>query len=85
MPRERRALAATVREIRARRALTQEQLGLDAGYGRAFIGDIEAGRRRPTFEALISVARALDVPLVEFVETFERRLADEPRRSSRAR
>lgn len=76
LPRERRALALAVGELRARRRMTQEELAHAAGVSRNYIGELEQGRRATTFEALILVARGLGVPLRELVDTFEARLLD---------
>lgn len=76
LPRERRALALAVCELRARRRMTQEELAHAAGVSRNYVGELEQGRRATTFEALILVARGLDVPLGELVATFEARLLD---------
>jgi transcriptional regulator with XRE-family HTH domain len=76
LPRERRALALAVGELRARRRMTQEQLADAAGVSRNYVGELEQARRATTFEALILVARGLNVPLVELVQTFEARLRD---------
>jgi transcriptional regulator with XRE-family HTH domain len=76
MPRERRALATAVKEIRARRGLTQEQVATAAGVSRGYLGELEQGRRRPSFEGLVRVARALDVELVELIQTYEARLRE---------
>lgn len=70
-PRERRALAVAVRELRARERVSQEDLSLSAGLHRGFVGELESGRRRVSFESVVMLADALDVPLAELVERFE--------------
>ena len=76
MPRERRALAIAVRELRARRGMTQEQVADAAGVSRGYLGELESGRRRPSFEGVVRVARALDIELVELIQTYEARLRE---------
>lgn len=76
MPRERRALATAVKELRARRGMTQEEVATAAGVSRGYLGELEQGRRRPSFEGVVRVARALDVELVELIQTYEARLRD---------
>jgi transcriptional regulator with XRE-family HTH domain len=76
MPRERRALATAVKELRARRSMTQEEVATAAGVSRGYVGELEQGRRRPSFEGVVRVARALDVELRELVELYEARLRD---------
>ncbi len=76
LPRERRALALAVGELRARRRMTQEELAHAAGVSRNYIGELEQARRATTFEALVLVSRGLNVPLRELVDIFEARLRD---------
>ena len=76
MPRERRALALAVKELRARRGLTQEQVASAAGVSRGYLGELEQGRRRPSFEGVVRVARGLDVDLGELIAVYEARLAE---------
>lgn len=76
MPKHRRALAVAVRELRARQGMSQEAVAESAGLGRGFITELETGRRRVSFEAVVAIADALDVPLRELVDVFEARLRD---------
>ncbi len=76
MPRERRALALAVKELRARRGLTQEEVANAAGVSRGYLGELEQGRRRPSFEGVVRVARGLDVDLRELIDTYEARLRE---------
>ena len=78
LPRERRALALAVKELRARRGLTQEQVAEAAGLSRGYVGELEQGRRRQSFEGVVRVARGLDVDLRELIDTFQARLDDAP-------
>ncbi|MDO8213894.1 helix-turn-helix domain-containing protein [Conexibacter sp. CPCC 206217] len=67
---------AAVRETRARRGMSQEQLGLYSGLHRNYVGAIERGEINPTFRILRKVATGLNVPLSELIALFETRLAD---------
>jgi transcriptional regulator with XRE-family HTH domain len=71
LPRERRALADAVRELRARERMSQEALSDAAGLHRGFVAELETGRRRVSFESVVLIADALDVELVELVERFD--------------
>lgn len=82
MPRERRATANAVRELRGRRRLTQEELARRAGVGHNYVSEIENGRKGIFFETLLRVIRALGVTLAEFEVVFERQLSEESRRSA---
>jgi transcriptional regulator with XRE-family HTH domain len=78
LPRERRALAIAVRELRARQGLTQEQVADAAGVSRGYLGELEQGRRRASFEGVVRVARGLDVELQELIDTYAARLRESP-------
>jgi transcriptional regulator with XRE-family HTH domain len=71
---ELRALAAAVREIRARQQLSQERVAGRGGVGRKYVGQIERGEIVPSFAALVALAKGLSVPLSELVRVYEERL-----------
>jgi transcriptional regulator with XRE-family HTH domain len=73
---ERRALGAAVRELRARRGLSQEELGFRSGLHRNYVGAMERGELNPTFGTLLRVRRGLDLPLTELLAVYERQLRD---------
>jgi transcriptional regulator with XRE-family HTH domain len=75
---ERRALGSAVRETRARRGLSQEELGFRATLHRNYVGALERGEINPTFRTLLSLADGLDVALSELVRIYERNVADTP-------
>jgi transcriptional regulator with XRE-family HTH domain len=66
-------LGRTVRELRARRGLSQEALGVRSGLHRNYVGAIERGEINPTFRVLLKLERGLDLPLSEIIELWERR------------
>jgi transcriptional regulator with XRE-family HTH domain len=67
---------SAVRETRARRNLSQEQLGLHSGLHRNYVGAIERGEINPTFKTLLAVAGGLALPLSEVIALYERRRED---------
>lgn len=75
---EQRALGRAVREVRARRGLSQEALGFEAELHRNYIGAIERGIINPTLRTLLAVTAGLAVPMSELVAVYERQLADGP-------
>ncbi|HEV7774888.1 MAG TPA: helix-turn-helix transcriptional regulator [Conexibacter sp.] len=77
-PAELRALGAAMRELRARRGLSQEELGFRGGLHRNYVGGIERGELNITFRVLLKVARGLDFPLSKIVEVYERNRASPP-------
>jgi len=74
-PAELRALGAAVRELRARRGLSQEELGFRGGLHRNYVGGIERGELNITFRVLLKIARGLDFALSEVIEIYERNRA----------
>jgi transcriptional regulator with XRE-family HTH domain len=74
------ALGRAVRELRARRGLSQEELGFCSRLHRNYVGAIERGEINPTFRILIALSRGLAVPLSELLVVFERQLVALPSR-----
>ena len=66
------ALGRAIRELRARRGLSQEQLAAESGLHRNYVGAMERGEINPTFRVLRKLVIGLDVSLCELVETHER-------------
>ena len=66
-----RALGHVVRYTRARRGLSQEELGFHARLHRNYVGAIERGEINPTFRVLLKLARGLGLPLSELIREQE--------------
>jgi transcriptional regulator with XRE-family HTH domain len=64
------ALGAAIRQLRAMKAMSQEQLSLEAGLHRNYVGRVERSELSPTFEPLVSIARALDVGPDELMRLY---------------
>jgi transcriptional regulator with XRE-family HTH domain len=75
-PGELRMLGAAVRELRARRGLSQEALGFRGGLHRNYVGGIERGELNITFRVLLKLVGGLNVPLSELVALYERNRAE---------
>lgn len=71
-----RSLGRAVREIRARRGLSQEGVELAGGPHRNFVGAIERGQTNPTFRVLVRLAYGLGVPLSELMALAELRAGE---------
>ncbi len=71
---ELRALAAAIREIRARHQLSQERVAARGGVGRKYVGELERAEITPSFASLVAIAAGLDVPLSELIRVYEDRL-----------
>ena len=76
-----KAFGERVREMRAKRGLTQQQLGEAAGVNYKYLGSIERGTENPTLAVIAKLAGALKVRPAELldlghVETDPRVLRD---------
>jgi transcriptional regulator with XRE-family HTH domain len=67
-----------VRELRARKRLSQEALAEAAGLGRNYISEVETGRKRVKYETVVLIAYGFRMQLSELVRVYEERLAEEP-------
>jgi len=70
------ALGRAVREVRARRGLSQEELGFRATLHRNYVGAVERGEINPTFRTLLHLTGGLDVELSELVTVYERQATE---------
>lgn len=66
-------VAWNVRRLRVERALSQEQLAVDAGIDRTYIGGIERGVENPTVGVLDRLAGALSIHISELFLTPPKR------------
>lgn len=66
------ALGDALREARQDSGISQERLGLDAGFHRNYVGGVERGQRNPTVECIVELANELEVPVPDlFVRAGE--------------
>lgn len=70
------AFGHVVRFTRARRGLSQEELGFRARLHRNYVGAIERGEINPTFRTLTYLMGGLVLPLSELVVLYERNVED---------
>jgi transcriptional regulator with XRE-family HTH domain len=67
-------LGSTIRSLRRRQKMSQEDLALEANLDRTYMGGIERGERNVAVMNLCKIAKALDVPpgrLLKGLEQFE--------------
>jgi len=77
----RRAFGKTVRTLRLRIGLPQENLALDSGINRGYMGGLERGLHSPTLETVYKLLGPLRVTLTEFCQEFERILQSQRKNS----
>ena len=65
------AIAETVKKIRAKTGLTQEQFADFARLSRVYIAQLETGERGASLNALISIAQAVGMTGAELVAQIE--------------
>jgi transcriptional regulator with XRE-family HTH domain len=65
------AFGHVVRFTRARRGLSQEELGFRARLHRNYVGAIERGEINPTFRVLLKLATGLSTPLSQLIASAE--------------
>lgn len=58
-------LGNVIRDVRADRRISQEELGLRTGVHRNYIGGIERGERNPSVNTIATLADALELELSE--------------------
>ena len=64
-------LGATISQMRQMRGMTQDQLSNAAIVSRAYIANIEAGRKRPSQKVIARIAAALHVPQISIIAPSE--------------
>ena len=71
-------LAQRIRALRERQGLTQEAFAARTGISVSFASLLERGERSPSYETLVQVAAALQVPLAELVKDAPGEPYDDP-------
>ncbi|MBI3290452.1 helix-turn-helix transcriptional regulator [Candidatus Microgenomates bacterium] len=61
-------LGAKIRKLRDARKISQEDLAHEAKIERSYMGAIERGERNPSFDKLISIAKALGIRSSELLK-----------------
>lgn len=61
-----------LREVRQRRALTQDALAETSGLTKAYISDMERGLKIPSLTTILRLALAMDCKVVELVSVFDK-------------
>lgn len=61
--------AGNMRKVRRFREISQENLALDAGISRAYLGEVERANRAVSIDVMGKIADALGVPLSDLLKT----------------
>lgn len=66
------ALGAAIRELRSKKGVTQEAVAHRAGITVAHLSGIERGHANPSWAAVMAIADALDVSIVEVARRVQK-------------
>jgi len=69
------ALGRAIRELRAERAVSQEELASSIGMHRTYLGGIERGERNPSFTNITRIAASLDIQPSDLLARGEKLLS----------
>lgn len=78
-----RAFGVSIRRLRERKSVSQEQLAHDSKLDRSYIGGIERGERNPSLIALTKIANGLGIPLADIFAEFGSVVAAKTGRSAK--
>src|ERR1700738_1461205 len=62
-------LARRIRSLRERQGITQEEFATRCGISVSFASLLERGERSPSYETLLQIAVALEMPVAELFRT----------------
>lgn len=74
-----------LKEHRLKRGFSQEQLGLESGYHRTYISQLERGLKSPSLTTIIHLAQILDTTasaMLQFVEVRIAKIRESEERSA---
>src|ERR1700722_10761083 len=72
-----KAFGQALREVRSAKEVSQERLGLDAGFDRTYISLIERGINSPTIRTVVRLAAVLNIAPSRIVNRMEELLGAE--------
>ena len=61
MPTKTKAFGRALKKIRLKRKLTQESLSLESQLARVYISELEYGKKTPSIETVLKIAKALNI------------------------
>jgi transcriptional regulator with XRE-family HTH domain len=71
-PKVQRDLGKAIKQLRALRAITQEELANRSGLHPTYISDMERGARNPSFDVLARLMQGLEMPVADLGAAYDR-------------
>ncbi|MFB6346611.1 MAG: helix-turn-helix domain-containing protein [bacterium] len=68
-----------LKAFRETKGLSQRQLSLQCGFAHSYVGQLERGKKDPSFESLVQMAEVLDVSIIDFFRDHQDQVADDIR------
>lgn len=72
------ALGSAIRQLRENAELSQEELADRAGLSRAWVSEIESGRKSPTWRTLTQIADGLGLRMIDVTARVEALEVNDP-------
>ena len=69
-----KAFGLSVKDLRKQQGLSQELLAAEAGLDRAFLSQVETGRKQPSLLTIFRLASALKLDVSELFKEVEARI-----------
>lgn len=69
-----KAFGLSVKDLRKQQGLSQELLAAEAGLDRAFLSQVETGRKQPSLLTIFRLASALKLDVSELFKQVEARI-----------
>ena len=63
-------ISTKISNLRKVKGLSQEQLSLESGLNKAYIGHIERGYKKPSIETLEKICSALDIHISDILKDY---------------
>lgn len=61
----------TLRQLRTKKGLSQEELGFESGYHRTYISLLERGKKSPSLKTIFQLAAALNIKPSEIIKLIQ--------------
>jgi transcriptional regulator with XRE-family HTH domain len=68
------AFGLTIRKLRQKHGLTQEQLGFEADLRRTFISSLELGQKQPSIQTIYKLSKVFDLTMSKLLGLVEKEL-----------